>query len=134
MPSPAHNPPSARVEEWKSAWESRDPATVAALYAPDATHESALIAQIYPELGRLVLRGRHEIAVYARRGLARFTEIRFEILTVTESDDRAAVEYRRHSNIDGANPAHVLELIEWRGGLISAVRVFHFHGLTTDTR
>src|SRR5712692_1480434 len=59
---------SARVEAWKSAWESRDPATVAALYAPDATHESALIARLYPELGRLVLRGRHEIAEYARRG------------------------------------------------------------------
>lgn len=119
-------PTSARIEAWKAAWKSRDPATVATLYAPDAIHESALISQIYPELGRLVLRGRHEIAVYARRGLARFTELRFEILTVTESDDRAAVEYRRHSNIDGAKPAHVLELIEWRGALISAVRVFHF--------
>ncbi len=119
---------SGRVEAWKSAWESRDAAAVAALYAPDATHESALIAQIYPELGRLVLRGRHEIAVYARRGLARFTELRFEILTVTETGDRAAVEYRRHSNVDSANQPHVLELIEWRGDLISAVRVFHFQG------
>ena len=45
---------------------------------------------------------------------------------VTESGDRAAVEYRRHSNLDGANPAHVLELIEWRDALISSVRVFHF--------
>ena len=117
---------SARVEAWRSAWESRDAATVAALYAPDATHESALIAQIYPELGRLVLRGRHEIAVYARRGLARFTELRFEFLTVTESGDRAAVEYRRHSNLDAANPVHVLELIEWRDALITSVRVFHF--------
>jgi hypothetical protein len=120
--------PSARVEAWKSAWESRNPATVAALYAPDATHESALIARIYPELGRTVLRGRHEIAVYARRGLARFTELRFEIVTVTEAGDRAAVEYRRQSNVDGDKPAHVLELIEWRGDLISAVRVFHFYG------
>src|SRR5260370_60019 len=116
-------PTSARVEAWKSAWESRDPASVAALNGPDAPHESALIAQIYPELARLVLRGRHEIAVYARRGLGRYTELRFEILTITESGDRAAVEYRRHSNIDGDNPARVLELIEWRGDLISAVRV-----------
>ena len=127
-------PPSARVDAWKAAWESRDPATVAALYARDATHESALIARIYPELGRMVLRGRHEIAVYARRGLARFTELRFEILTVTESGDRAAVEYRRQSNVDGANPAHVLELIEWRGDLIGAVRVFHFHDSEQNTR
>ena len=126
--------PSARVEAWKSAWESRDAAMVAALYAPDATHESALIARIYPELGRMVLRGRHEIAVYARRGLERFTELRFEILTVTESGDRAAIEYRRQSNVDGDKPAHVLELIEWRGDLIGAVRVFHFHGSEPNTR
>ena len=125
---------SARVEAWKSAWESRDAATAAALYAPDATHESALIAQIYPELGRLVLRGRHEIAIYARRALACFTELRFEIVTVTEAGNRAAVEYRRQSNIDGANPAHKLELIEWRGDLICAVRVFHFHSSELNPR
>ena len=117
---------SARVDAWKSAWESRDPARVVALYTRDATHQSALIAKIYPELGRLALQGHHEIAVYSRRGLSRYTDLRFEILTVTESGDRAAVEYRRHSNVDGANPVHVLELIEWRDALISAVRVFHF--------
>src|SRR5580692_2639987 len=117
---------SARVEAWKSAWESRDPARVVALYTRDATHQSALIAKIYPQLGRLSLQGHHEIGVYARRGLERYTELQFEILTITESGDRAAVEYRRHSNLDGANPAHVLELIEWRDALISSVRVFHF--------
>ena len=119
---------SARVEAWKLAWESRDAAAVAALYAPDATHESAVIKEVYPELGRPVLRGRHEIAVYARRGLGRFTELRFEIISVTESGNRAAVEYRRYSNVDTAKPKHVMELIEWRGDLIGAVRVFHFEG------
>jgi ketosteroid isomerase-like protein len=117
---------STRVEAWKSAWESRDAARIVALYTRDATHQSARVAEIYPELGRLSLQSHHEIAVYARRGLARFTELRFEILTVTESGDRAAVEYRRHSNLDAAKPEHVLELIEWRDALISAVRVFHF--------
>lgn len=117
---------SARIEAWKSAWESRDPARVVALYTRDANHQSAMIAKLYPELKKLALQGHHEIGVYARRGLERYTDLRFEILTVTESGDRAAVEYRRHSNLDGANPAHVLELIEWRDALISAVRVFHF--------
>lgn len=117
---------SARVEAWKSAWESRDPARVVALYTRDATHQSAMVAKLYPEMGRLALKGHHELGVYARRGLARYTELRFEILTVTEAGDRAAVEYRRHSNLDAANPPLVLELIEWRDALISAVRVFHF--------
>jgi nuclear transport factor 2 (NTF2) superfamily protein len=117
---------SARVDAWKSAWESRDPARVVALYTRDAAHQSAMVAKLYPELKRLKLQGHHEIGVYAKRGLERYSELRFEILTVTESGDRAAVEYRRHSNLDGANPAHVLELIEWRDALISAVRAFHF--------
>jgi nuclear transport factor 2 (NTF2) superfamily protein len=117
---------STRVEAWKSAWESRDPARVVALYTRDATHQSAMIAKLYPELKRQALHGHHEIGVYARRGLERYTDLRFEIVTVTESGDRAAVEYRRHSNVDGSSPAHVLELIEWRDALISAVRVFHF--------
>ncbi|HYL58598.1 MAG TPA: nuclear transport factor 2 family protein [Candidatus Acidoferrales bacterium] len=117
---------SARVEAWKLAWESRDAARVAALYAPDSTHESALVPQIYPELGRTTLHGPAEITEYARRGLARYRELRFAIISVVESGDRAAVEYRRHSNLDGANPKHVMELIEWRGDLIAAVRVFHF--------
>ena len=119
-------PVSARVDAWKAAWESRDAARVVALYAPDATHQSALVAQIYPELGRVTLHGPAEIAEYARRGLSRYTELRFAIISVVESGARAAVEYRRHSNLDGANPKHVMELIEWRGELISAVRVFHF--------
>jgi hypothetical protein len=117
---------SARVEAWRSAWESRDPARVVALYTRDATHQSALIAKIYPELRRLSLQGHHEIGVYVRRGLERYTELRFEILTVTEAGDRAAIEYRRHSNLDTADPPRVLELIEWRDALISSVRVFHF--------
>src|SRR5271156_1706367 len=117
---------SARVVAWKSAWESRDAARVVALYTRDATHQSAMIAKVYPELGRLALRGHHEIGVYARRGLERYSDLRFEILTVTESGDRAAIEFRRHSNLDAADPAPVLELIEWRDALISGVRVFHF--------
>src|SRR3984957_2644061 len=117
---------SARVEAWKNAWESRDPARVVALYTRDATHQSALIAKIYPQLGRLSLQGHHEIGVYARRGLERYTELRFEIITVTEPGDPAAIEYPPPLNLDPANPPHVLELIEWRDALISSVRVFHF--------
>jgi hypothetical protein len=117
---------SARVEAWRAAWESRDPERVVALYAPTATHASALVPRLYPEAGGHVLRGTEQIREYAERGLARFTSLRFEILTATESGERAAVEYRRLSNVDGDHPAHVLELIAWAGERIVAVRVFHF--------
>lgn len=119
--------PSAGVIEWKTAWESRDAERVAAMYSPAGRHSSSMIASLWPELGRTVLIGRDEIRAYAVRGLERFTDLRFELLTVTEADRRVAVEYRRHSNLDPANPRHVLELIEWdTDGLISSCRVFHF--------
>ncbi|MGH7778302.1 MAG: nuclear transport factor 2 family protein [Candidatus Binataceae bacterium] len=118
---------SARVIEWKEAWESREVEPVVAMYAESAKHASGMVASLWPELGRNVLHGRDEIRAYAVRGIQRLTTMRFELLTVTESGGRAAVEYHRHSNLDPANPKHVLELIEWEpGGLISSVRVFHF--------
>ena len=117
---------SEQVRRWKAAWESLDPARVVALYAPSATHSSALVPRIYPEAGGHELHGAEQLRVYIERGLARFTTLRFELLSVTESDGRSAVEYRRHSNVDGEHPAHALELIEWEGDRIAAVRVFHF--------
>jgi nuclear transport factor 2 (NTF2) superfamily protein len=92
-------PGSPRVVAWKNAWESRDPARVVSLYARDATHASSKVAELRPELGRSELRGHAEIEAYA---------------------------YLRHSNLDADNPSHVLELLEWREGMISAVQVFHF--------
>ncbi|HTY55475.1 MAG TPA: nuclear transport factor 2 family protein [Candidatus Binataceae bacterium] len=117
---------SARVAKWKSAWESRAPERVAAMYLPVGTHQSAKVEQLYPELGRGMLRGRQEIAEYARRAFARFTHLNFEILTTTEEGERSAVEYRRHSNLDEAKPAYVLELIDFSNGLIQSCRVFNF--------
>jgi hypothetical protein len=117
---------SPRVLAWKTAWESRDPARVVALYAPNATHASGRVRDLRPDLGRSELHGTDEIEQYARIAFTRFAWLRFDLVTVTESNNRAAVEYLRHSDVDGANPAHVLELIEWGAdGKISAVRVFH---------
>jgi hypothetical protein len=117
---------SARVERWKRAWESRDVDRIVALYAPDATHASALVPHLLPEAEGVVCRGRTQIAAYFCRALGRYRELRFDLVTVTEDAARSAVEYRRHSDLDGANPKHVLELLEWAGDALSAVRVFHF--------
>jgi nuclear transport factor 2 (NTF2) superfamily protein len=118
--------PSTRVMAWAAAWESCNPDKVAALYARDATHASAVVSQLYPEAQASVLKGRDQIREYARRAMARFTTLRFEIVSVVESDSSAAVEYLRHSNLDTDKPSHVLELIEWERERIKSVRVFHF--------
>jgi ketosteroid isomerase-like protein len=117
---------SPRVARWKATWEGRDVDAIVAMYHPDATHERALVAQVYPKAGGTALRGAEQIRAYFAKGLARFSELRFDLVSVTESGARAAIEYRRHSNLDGANPAHVLELVTWDGAFIRAVRVFHF--------
>ena len=117
---------TTRVAEWKAAWESRDLRRILALYAPDATHASALVRQFRPETASTTLRGVAEIGEYFGRALARFTWLRFDVVSVTEDAERSAVEYRRQSNVDGDAPAHVLELLEWRpDGRLGAVRVFH---------
>jgi ketosteroid isomerase-like protein len=116
---------SARVDAWKAAWESRDVERILALYAPDATHTSPQVPRFLPDAEGPVCRGRAQIGEYFRRALARFHTLRFELLTVTEDAGRSAVEYRRHSDVDGAAPKHVLELLEWQDGLLRAVRVFH---------
>jgi hypothetical protein len=117
---------STRVDAWKAAWESRDVARIVAMYAPDATHASALVTRFLPEAEGAVCRGRAQIAEYFRRALGRYRELRFDLLTVTEDATRSAVEYHRQSDVDGATPKHVLELLEWRGDELGAVRVFHF--------
>jgi ketosteroid isomerase-like protein len=117
---------SERVTRWKVAWESRDVDAIVAMYRPDAIHESSLVPRFYPEANGTALHGTDQIRTYFANALGRFTELRFELVSVTESSARAAIEYRRHSNVDLANPAHVLELVQWEGPLIKAARVFHF--------
>ena len=117
---------SQRVNLWKATWESRHPLKIVRMYAANASHSSGLVEKIYPEAGGPTLRGEAQIGEYFRRALARFNELEFRIASVTEQNERAAIEYRRHSNVDGNKPAHVLELVEWNtDGLIEAVRVFH---------
>jgi hypothetical protein len=116
---------SGRIERWKTTWESRDVDAVVGMYAPDATDTSALVATRWPELGRTTLRGHDEIREYLRRGLPRFRWLRFDVATVTEAPERSAVDYLRQSDLDGDDPPHVLELLEWDGELLRAVRVFH---------
>lgn len=115
-----------RVQRWRAAWEGGDAGAVAALYTGDATHASAVVAARMPELGGAKLRGRAQIREYAQKSFALVKDIRFEILAVTTQGARDVVEYLRRSSIDTAGPKHVVEILEWEGDWLTAVRVFHF--------
>lgn len=115
---------SSRVEAWRSAWQSGDASRVAALYAPDATHESAKVAAAMPGLGRSFLRGRAEIEAYALRAFGRVHPLRFDITRVSETELASTVEYVRHA--PNVEPMRVCEVLEWWHGQLTAVRVYHF--------
>lgn len=116
---------SARVLAWRAAWHSGNADRVAALYTDDGTHASGKVAVTMPELGgRTELQGRDEIRAYAAKAFARVTWLRFEFINVVESADRSAMEYWRTSGID-PTPHRVVEMLDWDGDLLKAVRVFH---------
>lgn len=116
---------SPRVLRWREAWHSGDAERVAALYAEGGTHDSAKVAAAMPELGgRTALSGRDEIRAYATKAFERVHWLRFEFLNVVESQTLSAMEYLRTSGID-ATPHRVVEILEWDGDLLKAVRVYH---------
>lgn len=118
-------PIAARILAWREAWHSGDAERVAALYAVDGTHDSAKVAAAMPELGgRTALRGREEIRAYADKAFQRVGWLRFEFLNVVESETLSAMEYLRTSGTD-ATPHRVVEILEWDGDRLKAVRVYH---------
>ncbi len=117
---------SKRVLRWQAVWEGADAGKVAALYAAGATHASAGVKARLPELGSAELRATDQIRLYAEKSFALVKNIRFEILDVTSHGARDVVEYLRHSSIDISGPKHVVEILEWEGDRLIAVRVFHF--------
>lgn len=114
---------SARVEAWRAAWQSGDAARVARLYAADARHESAKVALAMPGLGRSHLRGRAEIEAYALRAFGRVHPLRFDIVSLSETETTSTVEYLRHA--PDAAPMLVRETLMWRGAALADVRVEH---------
>lgn len=115
-----------RVLRWQAVWEDADPDKVAALYTANATHASAGVKAMLPALATAELRGPEMLRDYAEASFARVKNIRFEILGVTTDGARDVVEYLRRSSIDIDGPKHVVEILEWDGDLLCAVRVFHF--------
>jgi len=117
------------VGRWKAAWESLDPAPIAALYAPQGTHMSEGVVKRMNRPDGL-LTGPGDLRAYAEATAAELESFRADILDViseeTSDEGRASVEYWRIVNGDEAGRRRVVEIIEWKRNLITACRVFHF--------
>lgn len=113
------------VHRWQQAWASLDPDRVAALYAENGTHMSAVVRERMGVAdGKLT--GREEIHAYAKAAAGRFKSFEAAIINVIAENDRASVEYWRVLNGDTENRTRVIEILEWQGDEITACRVFHF--------
>ena len=124
---PTDTTPADRiVTRWQQAWQALDADAVAALYAPDGTHQSAVVSRRMPDVPDGVLRGPEMIRSYARLAAAAMTAFRIDILDVFAKEDRAAVEYWRIINNDDASRLRVVEILVWNAaGQLTEVRVFH---------
>lgn len=115
----------ARVAAWKSAWESGEPARVAALYTADCRHRSANVTRLFPERAATGLVGTADIRAYAEKAFLGFTSLSLKIISLTETEDRSVIEYERHSDQDGGAPARMVEILEWSDNLIRDAGAFH---------
>lgn len=113
------------VERWKQAWERLDTEAVCALYTENAEHSSPSVAHALPELGRKELRGISEIRRFADVAKAAIKELRFDILSITHSENRIAVEYLRYRKPGSDELLPVVEMLEYHGDLLSRVAVYH---------
>ncbi|MDR3499662.1 MAG: nuclear transport factor 2 family protein [Parvibaculum sp.] len=113
------------VLRWQAAWTSLDADRVAALYAEDGTHMSAVVAE---RMGIVdgTLKGRAEIRAYAAAARARLKSFRADIISTIAEDGRASIEYWRVLDGDDTARSRVVEILEWRKDEITACRVFHF--------
>jgi heme-degrading monooxygenase HmoA/ketosteroid isomerase-like protein len=112
----------ATATSWLQCFERRDLDGLLALYADDATHTSPKIRVRHPETGGL-LHGKAAMRAWWQDSFDRLPSMRYVPTALTANGDRVFMEYVRH--VDGEPDMPVAEVLDVRGGLIVASRVFH---------
>lgn len=113
------------VHRWQQAWASLDPDRIAALYAENGTHMSAVVRERMG-IADGTLKGREEVRAYAKASAERLKNFEAVIIDVIAENDRASVEYWRVLDGNTEKRTRVIEILEWQGEEITACRVFHF--------
>ncbi len=110
------------IRRWIDAFNSADPEAMANLYADDAIHTSPKLRVKDPASGgRLV--GKDALRDWWSNAFSQPPPIKYELLTLVESDGVVAIEYLRHR--DGESPMHVAEIFEISEGKIVRSHVYH---------
>jgi hypothetical protein len=89
---------AARAEAWYAAWNARDPARIAALYAPDVEFASPFVAALgFSPDG--TIHGRASLQAYVEMALPRVPDLRFEPQTICAGTRGHTLIYRNQSGV-----------------------------------
>lgn len=107
---------------WFAAFNAHDLEALLALYADDAEHYSPKLKVRQPETNGLI-NGKAALRAWWRDAFDRLPSLRYEVVKLTADDDQVFMEYIRH--VQDEADLRVGEVLEIRGGVIVASRVYH---------
>lgn len=109
-------------DSWDQALSSNDTEALLALYAPDATLESPLVAH-FVSTGKGILKGHHELRAFFELLAKRNPALRGHYRTafLTDGKNKMIFEYPRWTGERGHEQFDIVEVMELRDGLI------HYH-------
>ena len=110
------------ARQWFDAFNQHDLEKLLALYADDAQHYSPKLKLRQPETNGLIT-GKDALRSWWWDSFERLPSLRYEPNRFIADDERIFVEYTRY--VDGEDSMTVGEVLEIRGGLIVASRVYH---------
>ena len=110
------------ARRWLACFETKDVDALVALYAEDARHTSPKIRALRPESAGFLV-GRDALRAWWSDAFRRLPELRYVETSLTANGERVFLEYLRQS--PGEPDMPVAEVLEVKGGLIVASRVYH---------
>ena len=110
------------AQRWLDSFARGDLDDLLALYADDAVHTSPKIRARHPDTGG-VLRGKPAMRAWWADAFARLPGLSYHPTAFTADESRVFMEYLRRA--PGEPDLPVAEVLNVRGGLIVASRVYH---------
>ena len=110
------------AQRWFAAFNAHDLECLLELYAEDAQHYSPKLKVRQPETQGLI-RGKPALRAWWRDAFDRLPSLRYEVIKLTSDEEQVFMEYIRH--VEDEEDLRVGEVLEIRGGVIVASRVYH---------
>lgn len=110
------------ARSWLRAFNKKDLPRLLALYAENAEHYSPKLKAAKPETHGLIC-GKDALRSWWQDAFERLPTLHYEVVALTADEDRVFMEYLR--KVAGEADLRVAEVLETRGGVIIASRVYH---------